>query len=159
MLSDKNNRISVITFSQSYNIIKDIKDASNGWILGKIYNYQDNKNIPIYIDTNNYINNNTNYYWGYINYGTESERRVVVNHRYNGYLIESGIPSDSDLLVDFTSDKNTAINKIKDIGAGGGTDAESALDKVQTQLEKIKDSKRGKYVIFFTDGLDRKSVV
>ena len=158
LLSDKNNRISIITFSQSYNIIKDIKDASNGWILGKIYNYQDNKNIPIYIDTKNYINNNTNYYWGYINYGTKSERRVLVNHLYNGYLIESGIPSDSDLLVDFTSDKNTAINKIKDIGAGGGTDAESALDKVQTQLEKIKDSKRGKYVIFFTDGLPNASI-
>lgn len=156
LLSDKNNRISIITFSQSYNIIKDVKDAGYGWKLGNIYNYEDNKNIPIYINTNYYINNN--YYWGYINYRSKNEKRLLIRPVSEGYLIESGIPSDSDLLVDFTSDKNTAINKIKNIEAGGGTDAESALDKVQTQLKKVKDSKRGKYVIFFTDGLPNASI-
>lgn len=162
LLNNQDNKISIITFSQGYNVVQDVYDFDSNWEKGEVNYYGNNSTVPIYIDkerlTNNEIkqynlNDNYNYYWGYIYSKNDNPKRVLLRYHHGRYVMQSGMPSDSELLVDFTSNKKEIVNKINDISAGGGTDAESALDKVSTQLQKVKDDKRGKYVIFFTDGL------
>lgn len=169
LLSDKNNKISVITFSGTYENdreIKGLKKVSYNEYKGYLKYYNDNKEEVVTIhddDSNEY------YCYGYINKGLKNEKKLLLRKIYTqslhfpqyiyiGYKVMSGIKSDSDLLVDFTSNKNYVTQKINSITSEGVTNAEAALDKVEIQLQKVKNDNRGKYVIFFTDGLPNYSL-
>ncbi|MBP1890612.1 Mg-chelatase subunit ChlD [Clostridium moniliforme] len=162
ILKNSKNQISLITFSNEYKQINNIKYLNNDGILytGEV-NYK-GKIQTIYI--NKYLSSNSSGYTDYENYygymmignkkkGVSIQRIINSEDNSDNYYLIMGNDEDSSLLQGFTNNSNLIDSKIDTIQAGGGTDTQSALNKVRKQLKVSRNDGRERYVIVFTDGM------
>lgn len=95
-------------------------------------------------------------YWGKMYDLKDNSEKSFPAKYFNGrwhIIVDVGDPEDAQLKTDFTNNLSEIEKQINSISAGGGTNTESALFKVDSQLKKVKNNSNEKYVIFFTDGM------
>lgn len=165
ILKNSKNQISLITFSNEYKQINNIKYLNNDGILytgevnykGKIQKIYIYKYLPSKTSNSSGHIKYENYY-GYMMIGNKKKcvsiQRIIDSEDYSdNYYLIMGNDEDSSILQGFTNNSNLIDSKIDTIQAGGGTDTQSALNKVRKQLKVSQNDGREKYVIVFTDGM------
>ncbi|MDQ0150276.1 VWA domain-containing protein [Eubacterium multiforme] len=162
VLKNPKNQISIITFSNNYKEINNVKKINEDGVLsiGEI-DYKGKKHT-IYI-TKLLSSSSNRYsiyeeYSGYIFIGNKKkissiERVIDYSYGSDKYYLTIGNDEDSNIIQDFTNNIKVINSKIDSIQEGGGTNTQSALNKVEEQLKASKNDGREKYVIVFTDGL------
>ncbi|MGL4572502.1 MAG: collagen-binding domain-containing protein [Clostridium sp.] len=165
ILENSKNKIATVAFSaiSPYVTDMDYYYYKNGkrFYKGNINYYGKSDNTEVLIDPATYRRNyyGYEYYTGYINYGQNNQKQVVIEKSYDKYnrwvlRIVSGIPEDAEILNGFTNNLSDITNKLDKISFGGGTDTQASIGKIDQLLQTTKgDTDRDKYVIFFTDGM------
>lgn len=159
VLENPKNKIATVTFAAKTPYISNIEKCYYG--LKMIYRgyfdyYGNGDNTEILIDPQSRKKGYyEDYYNGYINLGHGKQKELLVGVDYSGGArVVSGIPSDASILNPFTNNVQDVYSKLSNIRFGGGTDTQSAIDKIDYLLNGVKNDKnREKYVIFFTDGM------
>lgn len=90
-----------------------------------------------------------------INNGVKESRISVVEFAGPNDWDEKGETENAKVIAGFDTSINTKKTKINKTSANGGTNAESAWDRVKEQIDQSKKdrSNANRYVLFFTDGL------
>ena len=91
--------------------------------------------------------------WG--NKGVKESRISVVKFAGPNDWDEKGKTENAQVIVGFDTDIQTKKTQINATTANGGTNAESAWDRVKEQIDQSKKERpnANRYVLFFTDGL------